>query len=133
MRHIKAFVSSTNTLELMHVIEGITKKMRIPVRMLDTGVAYREWDSSTQTNASKVWINFEVCDDSLSWDDLTARIDTLNDKTKWAMPCEIELYGRAPEGYEVVHNPEDDELESQYEADRERAEFDAYGDRDLCR
>lgn len=28
---------------------------------------------------------------------------------------------------------EEDRLESQYEADRERHEFDAYGDRDLCR
>ena len=28
---------------------------------------------------------------------------------------------------------EDDRLESLYEADRERHEFDAYGDRDLCR
>ena len=105
MRHIKVFVSSTNTNELMSVIEGITKKMRIPVRMLDTGVAYREWDSSTQTNDSKMWINFEVCDDSLSWDDLKGRVDTLNDK--WSMPCEIELYGRSPEGYEVVHTKED--------------------------
>ena len=28
---------------------------------------------------------------------------------------------------------EEDRLESQWEEDRERAEFDAYGDRDLCR
>ena len=92
MRHLKVFVSSTKAHELMSIINGVTRKMMIPVRMFDTGVGYREWDSRTQTDDCKMWIKFEVCDDSISWDDLKARIDTLNDKTQWAMPCEIELY-----------------------------------------
>ena len=92
MRYIKVFVSSTKANELLSIINGITKQMMIPVRMFDSGAAYREWDSSTQTDDCKMWIKFEVCNDSLGWDDLKARIDTLNDKSKWAMPCEIEVY-----------------------------------------
>ena len=99
MRHIKVFVSSTKAHELMSVIDGITKQMMIPVRMFDSGVAYREWDSSTQTDDCKMWIKFEVCDDRLSWDDLKDRIDRLNNHGKYAdgpagyrMPCEIEVY-----------------------------------------
>ena len=140
MRYIKVFVSSTKANELLTVIDGITKQMMIPVRMSDSGAAFREWDSSTQTDDCKMWIKFEVCDDSLSWESLTDRVDQLNNhgkyaggKSGWSMPCEIELYDDSDVDGEIVHNPEDDELESQYEADRERAEFDAYGDRDLCR
>ena len=84
MRHLKVFVSSTKAHELMSVINGITKQMMIPVRMFDSGVGME--------GTGQMWIKFEVCDDSISWDDLKARIDTLNDKTKWAMPCEIEVY-----------------------------------------
>mgnify|MGYP003111453831 CR=1 FL=1 len=99
MRHIKVFVSSTKAHEIMSILNGVTKQMMIPVRMFDSGVG--------KEGSGQMWIKFEVCDDSLTWDDLTARIDTLNDKTKWAMPCKIELYGLAPEGYEVVHTNED--------------------------
>ena len=99
MRYLKVFVSSTKANELLSVISGITKKMMIPVRMFDMGAGYHEWDSSTQTDDFKMWIKFEVCDDSISWDDLKDRIDRLNNHGKyaespaqWAMPCEIEVY-----------------------------------------
>ena len=99
MRHIKVFVSSTKAHELMSIINGVTRQMMIPLRMFDTGTGYSEWDSHTQTNDSKIWIKFEVCDDSLSWDVLKDRIDRLNNHgkyaegpSKWVMPCEIEVY-----------------------------------------
>ena len=37
MRYIKVFVSSTKAHELMSIINGVTRKMMIPVRMFDTG------------------------------------------------------------------------------------------------
>jgi|TARA_R100000479_G_C6236968_1_gene147343 hypothetical protein len=114
MNYIKVFVSSTKANELLTVIDGITKQMMIPVRMSDSGVAFREWDSSAQTDDCKMWIKFEVCDDSLSWESLKDRVDQLNNhgkyaggKSGWSMPCEIELYGFDPEGYEIVHTNED--------------------------
>ena len=84
MRYIKVFVSSTKANELMAVINGITKQMMIPVRMFDSGVGME--------GSGQMWIKFEVCDDILTWEGLAARVNELNDKTKWAMPCEIELY-----------------------------------------
>ena len=84
MRYIKVFVSSTKANELLSVIDGITKQMMIPVRMFDSGVGME--------GTGKMWIKFKVCNDSLTWRSLKDRIDALNDKTKWAMPCEIELY-----------------------------------------
>ena len=80
--------------------------MMIPVRMFDSGIGME--------GSGQMWIKFEVCDDSLSWDDLKDRVDQLNNQGKyaggksgWSMPCEIELYGLAPEGYEVIHTNED--------------------------
>ena len=90
MRHLKVFVSSTKAHELMSVINGITKQMMIPVRMFDSGVGME--------GTGQMWIKFEVCDDNLKWVDLEDRINTLNDKSKWAMPCEIELYEDGWEG-----------------------------------
>ena len=105
MRYIKVFVSSTKANELMSIINGMTRQMMIPVRMFDSGVGHSEWDSSTQTNDTKMWIKFEVCDDSLSWGHLKNRIDRLNNHgeyadgpSKWAMPCEFEVYDDEVEG-----------------------------------
>ncbi len=99
MRYIMIRISETKTNELLGILHGVTKAMMIPVRMFDSGVAFREWDSSTQTDDCKMWIKFEVCDDSLSWESLKDRVDQLNNHGKyaggpagWAMPCEIELY-----------------------------------------
>ena len=84
MRYIKVFVSSTKATELLSVINGITKQMMIPVRMFDSGVGME--------GSGQMWIKFEVCDDSLRWLEIADRVEELNDKSKWAMPCEIELY-----------------------------------------
>lgn len=91
MRHIKVFVSSTKAHELMSIINGVTRQMMIPLRMFDTGYG--------REGSGQMWIKFEVCDDSLSWDSLKDRIDRLNNHgkyaegpSKWVMPCEIEVY-----------------------------------------
>ena len=91
MRYIKVFVSSTKANELISVIDGITKQMMIPVRMFDSGVGME--------GSGQMWIKLEVCDDSLTWDNLEDRVDRLNNHGKyadgpanWAMPCEIEVY-----------------------------------------
>ena len=93
MKYIMIRISNTNNKDLLGILHGVTKKMMIPVRMFDSGPA---WEDPTN-----IWIKFEVCDNDLSWDDLKARIDTLNDKGMWAMPCEIELYDTEDESPQV--------------------------------
>ena len=99
MMYIKVFVSSTKAHELMSILNGVTRKMMIPLRMFDTGCG--------KEGSGQMWIKFEVCDDSLSWDVLKDRIDRLNNHgkyaegpSKWVMPCEIEVYDNSPEGGE---------------------------------
>ena len=52
MRYIKVFVSSTKAHELMSIINGVTRKMMIPVRMFDTGCGME--------GRGQMWIKFEV-------------------------------------------------------------------------
>lgn len=99
MRHIKVFVSSTEAHEILAILNGVTKKMMIPLRMFDSGVG--------PEGSGQIWIKFEICDNNLRTDVIADRIDRLNNKgkyadcpDKWVMPCEIHFYDSESQCFE---------------------------------